>query len=50
MPSPDQIRIGRFRMSRTKFKRRFYQLISLIIVLLFVSTLAYSILFGGTAQ
>ena len=46
MPSPDQIRIGRLRLSRSRIKKRFYWFISILIVVLFVSTLVYSILFG----
>ncbi len=46
MPSKDQIRIGRIRLSRSRMKKRFYWFISILIVVLFVSTLVYSILFG----
>jgi hypothetical protein len=46
MPPKDQIRVGGLRISRSKMKKRFYWLISIFIVILFVSTLVYSILFG----
>lgn len=46
MPSTDYVRIGKIRVSRSKFKRRVYQIISIVIALLFVSSLVYMILFG----
>lgn len=46
MPPKDKIRIGRIRVSRSKMKKRFYWFVSILIVVLFVSTLVYSILFG----
>jgi hypothetical protein len=46
MAQKDYVKIGKYRMSRAKFKKRFYQIMSLIIALLFVSGLLYTILFG----
>jgi hypothetical protein len=42
----DYVKIGRFRMSKSKFKRRVYQLISFFIVFLFVGGLIVTILLG----
>jgi hypothetical protein len=42
----DYVRIGRFRMSKSKFKRRVYQVISILIVFWFLAALVYTILFG----
>jgi len=46
MPSSDYVRIGKVRVSRSKVKRRVYQVISIVIALLFISSLLYMILFG----
>ncbi|HKZ59241.1 MAG TPA: hypothetical protein VJ547_05250 [Candidatus Thermoplasmatota archaeon] len=46
----DQIRIGKLRISRRKFKRRVYQVISILIVFWFLAALVYTILFGQAPQ
>jgi hypothetical protein len=46
MVQRDYVKIGKYRVSRTKFKKRFYQALSLVIALLFISGLLYTILFG----
>ena len=49
MPTKDYVKIGRWRMSRSKFKKRLYWAISILIAFLFVSSLIVTILFGKTA-
>jgi len=46
MPSNDFVKVGKFRMSKQKFWKRVYFLISVGIAFMFVSALIYMILFG----
>jgi hypothetical protein len=44
--SSDYVKIGRLRMSKKRFKRRVYQVISFFIVFLFLGGLIVTILLG----
>jgi len=46
LPQSDQIRIGRFRLSRQRFWKIVYRLIAVVIAFMFVAGLIYTILFG----
>ena len=46
MPPSDYVRIGRLRISKQRFWKRVYILISVGIMFLFLSALVYMILFG----
>lgn len=46
MPSSDVVKVGKYRISKQRFWKRIYFLISVGIAFMFVSALIYMILFG----